>query len=100
MGRGGDRQISNCSRVLPELLKADASSTAASGPPRREQGRVDVRVGYGHQASAGYSYLIALRAAASGTDVDIRSADQWRPMLSKSRVTGYVQDCKPGTAIK
>jgi hypothetical protein len=31
MGRGGERQISNCSRVLPELLKADASSTAASG---------------------------------------------------------------------
>lgn len=31
MGSDGNRQISNCSRVLVELLKADASSTAANG---------------------------------------------------------------------
>ncbi|WP_404994198.1 hypothetical protein [Cupriavidus pauculus] len=90
-----DASVGDLVLCLKRKLGDDAEIEAYPEP-----GRVDVRVGYGHQASAGYSYLIALRAAASGTDVDIRSADQWRPMLSKSRVTGYVKDCKPGTAIK
>lgn len=64
-----------------------------------EPGKVDVRVGYGNRADAGYSYLVSLRAAQRGTDVEIRSAGEWRPLLSQGRVTGYVKDCKPGTAV-
>lgn len=96
----GDQFHSNASvgdLVLCLKQKLDDNATVVAYP---EPGKVDVRVGYGHRADAGYSYLVNLRAARQGTDVQIRSAGDWRPMLSKGRVTGYVKDCKPGTATR
>lgn len=85
-----DASVGDLVLCLKQKLGDDATVEAYPEP-----GKVDVRVGYGHRADAGYSYLINLRAARHGTDVQIRSAGDWRPMLSKSRVTGYVKDCKP-----
>lgn len=90
-----DASVGDLVLCLKRKLGDDATVEAYPEP-----GKVDVRVGYGHRADSGSSYLISLRAAAQGTDVDIRSADQWRPMLSQGRVTGYVKDCKPGTAVR
>ncbi|GJG94753.1 hypothetical protein [Cupriavidus pauculus] len=88
-----DASVGDLVLCLKRKLGDDATVMAFPEP-----GKVDVRVGYGSRADAGYSYLINLRAARQGTDVQIRSAGDWRPMLSKGRVTGYVKDCKPGTA--
>lgn len=85
-----DASVGDLVLCLKQKLGDDATVEAYPEP-----GKVDVRVGYGHRADAGYSYLINLRAARQGTDVQIRSAGDWRPMLSKGRVTGYVKDCKP-----
>ncbi|MGO4304460.1 hypothetical protein [Cupriavidus sp. RAF12] len=90
-----DASVGDLVLCLKQKLGDDATVLAYPEP-----GKVDVRVGYGHRADAGYSYLISLRAAAQGTDVAIRSAGEWRPMLSQGRVTGYVQDCKSGTAVR
>ncbi|WP_066740680.1 hypothetical protein [Cupriavidus sp. D384] len=90
-----DASVGELVLCLKQKLGDDATVEAYPEP-----GKVDVRVGYGHRADAGYSYLINLRAARQGTDVQIRSAGDWRPMLSKGRVTGYVKDCKPATAAR
>lgn len=90
-----DASVGDLVLCLKQKLGDDATVQAYPEP-----GKVDVRVGYGHRADAGTSYLISLRAARQGTDVEIRSAGDWRPMLSKSRVTGYVKNCKPGTAVR
>ncbi len=90
-----DASVGDLVLCLKRKLGDDASVLAYPEP-----GKVDVRVGFGNRADAGYSYLINLRAAAPGTNVEIRSAGDWRPMLSKSRVAGYVKDCKPGSAVR
>lgn len=90
-----DASVGDLVLCLKQKLGDDANVQAYPEP-----GKVDVRVGFGHRADAGYSYLINLRAARQGTDVDIRSAGEWRPMLSQGRVTGYIKDCKPGTAAR
>ncbi|WER49211.1 hypothetical protein CupriaWKF_18790 [Cupriavidus sp. WKF15] len=63
-----------------------------------EPGKVDVRIGSATRADTAYFYLVSLRQAQQGTDVEIRSSGEWRPTMSPSRVAGWVQDCKPGTA--
>ncbi|PLP98282.1 hypothetical protein [Cupriavidus pauculus] len=90
-----DASVGDLVLCLKQKLGDDATVEAYPEP-----GKVDVRVGYGHRADAGYSYLINLRAARQGTDVQIRSAGDWRPLLSKGRVTGYVKDCKPSAAAR
>lgn len=90
-----DASVGDLVLCLKQKLGDDANIVAYPEP-----GKVDVRVGYGHRADAGYSYLINLRAARQGTDVEIRSAGDWRPLLSQGRVAGYVKDCKPGTATR
>jgi len=91
-----DASVGDLVLCLKKKLGDDATVVAYPEP-----GKVDVRVGYGSRADAGYSYLINLRAAPrGGTDVEVRSAGDWRPMLSQSRVTGYVKDCKPGSASR
>ncbi|SDP09727.1 hypothetical protein SAMN04488595_104294 [Ralstonia sp. 25mfcol4.1] len=90
-----DASVGDIVVCLKQKLGDDANVLAYPEP-----GKVDVRVGYGHRADAGYSYLINLRAARQGTDVEIRSAGDFRPMLSQGRVTGYIKDCKPGTPAR
>lgn len=90
-----DASVGELVGCLKRKLGDDATVDAYPEP-----GKVDVRVGYGSRADAGYSYLINLRAARQGTDVQIRSAGDFRPLLSKGRVTGYVKDCKPAPAAR
>ncbi|RZT29029.1 hypothetical protein [Cupriavidus agavae] len=90
-----DASVGDLVLCLKRKLGDDADVLAYPEP-----GKVDVRVGYGHRADAGYSYLIRLRAARQGTNVEINSAGDFRPMLSQGRVTGYIRDCKPGTAVR
>lgn len=78
---------------LKARLDQDASIVAYPEP-----GKVDVRVGYAESADYRYFYLISLRRAQAGTNVEIRSAGEWRPLMSENRVAGWVEDCKPGTA--
>ena len=60
----------------------------------------DVRVGYGHRADSGSSYLISLRAASQGTDVDIRIED---PGVSRRhcevRADGVLLPCEPASEL-
>ncbi|CAG2136309.1 hypothetical protein LMG31506_01645 [Cupriavidus yeoncheonensis] len=63
-----------------------------------EPGKVDVRIGSATRADTAYFYLVNLRQAQQGTDVEIRGSGEWRPTMSPSRVAGWVQDCKPGMA--
>ncbi|KAI3593516.1 hypothetical protein D9X30_1243 [Cupriavidus sp. U2] len=90
-----DASVGDIVVCLKQKLGDDANVLAYPEP-----GKVDVRVGYGHRADAGYSYLINLRAARQGTDVEIRSAGDFRPMLSQGRVTGYIKNCQPGTPAR
>jgi len=90
-----DASVGDLVLCLKRKLGDDANVMAYPEP-----GKVDVRVGYGSRADAGYSYLIRLRAAQQGTNVEISTAGDFRPLLSQGRVTGYVRDCKPGTAVR
>jgi len=90
-----DASVGDLVLCLKRKLGDDANVMAYPEP-----GKVDVRVGYGNRADAGYSYLIRLRAAQQGTNVEISTAGDFRPLLSQGRVTGYVRDCKPGTAVR
>jgi hypothetical protein len=63
-----------------------------------EGGKVDIRVGYAQAADTRYFYVVALRQAAQGSNVEVRSAGEWRLMMSQSKLVGIAEDCKPGTA--
>lgn len=78
---------------LKQKLGEDASIVAYPEP-----GKVDVRVGYAGHADASYFYVVSLRQAGRGSDVEIRSAGEWRPLMREGRIQGMVEDCKPGTA--
>lgn len=83
---------------LKSRLKDDATVIAYPEP-----GRVDIRIGDGSRADTHYFHLVSLSqigggANGGGTRVEIRSADEWHPLLSGKRVAGMVEDCKPGTA--
>lgn len=78
---------------LKEKLREDANILAYPEP-----GRVDVRVGYASHADSRYFYVISLRQAARGTDVEVRSSGEWRPLMRPGRIQSMVEDCKPGTA--
>jgi hypothetical protein len=88
-----DASVSDLVLCLKGRLKEDASIVAYPEP-----GKVDVRVGRAESADTRYFYLISLRQAQRGTDVEIRSAGEWHPLMSPGRVAGMVEDCKPGTA--
>ncbi|WP_420992232.1 hypothetical protein ACKI2N_030845 [Cupriavidus sp. 30B13] len=60
-----------------------------------EPGRVDIRVGRIDNSEYRYFRLISLRRAGDGTDVEIRSSDEWHPLLSVGRISGMVEDCAP-----
>lgn len=82
---------------LVQCLKSKLQEEA-SIVPYSEPGKVDVRVGYASSSDTRYFYLINLRRAAQGTDVEIRSAGEWHPILRQGRIEGIVEDCKPGMA--
>ncbi|MGO4331736.1 hypothetical protein AB4Z48_36140 [Cupriavidus sp. 2TAF22] len=63
-----------------------------------EPGRVDIRVGRADNSEYRYFHLISLRRAQDGTDVEIRSADEWHPLISAGRISGMVEDCVPAKA--
>lgn len=58
-----------------------------------EPGKVDIRVGRASDTDQRYFHLVSLRRTQQGTDVEIRSADEWHPMMSTGRITGMVEDC-------
>jgi hypothetical protein len=60
-----------------------------------EPGKVDIRVGRAGDAEYRYFHLISLRRAREGTDVQIRSAGEWHPLMSAGRITGMVENCGP-----
>jgi len=88
-----DASVSDLVLCLKAKLEEDANIVAYPEP-----GKVDVRVGYAESADYRYFYLINLRRAPQGTNVEIRSSGEWRPLLSPGRVAGMVENCKPGTA--
>jgi hypothetical protein len=94
----------------PKVIHSDASSSdlvvclkgrlndEAKVIAYPEPGKVDIRIGDAGGTDSHYYHLIGLRPARTGTTVEIRSADEWHPMLSPNRVAGMVRDCKPGAA--
>ncbi|WP_043365824.1 MULTISPECIES: hypothetical protein [Cupriavidus] len=60
-----------------------------------EPGRVDIRIGSTDNSEYRYYHLVSLRRGGEGTEVEIRSADEWHPLLSGGRVRGMVEDCAP-----
>lgn len=88
-----DASVSDLVLCLKGRLKEDASIVAYPEP-----GKVDVRVGRAESVEVRHFYLISLRQAQQGTDVEIRSSGEWHPLMSPGRVAGMVEDCKPGTA--
>jgi len=88
-----DASVGDLVLCLKSRLKEDANIQAYPEP-----GKVDVRVGNASNADSRYFYLISLRQAERGTDVEIRSAGEWRPLMSQGRIAGMVEDCKPSAA--
>ena len=82
---------------LVQCLKSKLQEEATI-VPYAEPGKVDIRIGHASASEMRYFYLIYLRAAAQGSDVEIRSAGEWHPILRQGRIEGIVEDCKPGTA--
>jgi hypothetical protein len=82
---------------LVQCLKSKLEEEA-SIVPYPEPGKVDVRVGYASSSDTRYFYLVNLRRATQGTDVEIRSAGEWHPLLRQGRIEGIVENCKPGAA--
>jgi hypothetical protein len=82
---------------LVQCLKSKLQEEA-SIVPYSEPGKVDVRVGYASSSDTRYFYLVSLRRAEQGTNVEIRSAGEWHPILRQGRIQGIVEDCKPGAA--
>lgn len=85
--------VSDLLLCLKGWLKEDATVIAYPEP-----GKVDIRIADGGQAESKYFHVVSLRQARDGTTVEVRSADEWHPMMSTGRVVGRVEDCKPGTA--
>lgn len=85
--------VSDLVLCLKGRLKDDATVIAYPEP-----GRVDIRIADGGQADAHYFHVVGLSQARNGTRVEIRSADEWHPLMSASKVAGIVEDCKSGTA--
>lgn len=85
--------VSDLVLCLKGRLGDDASVVAYPEP-----GRVDIRVGRAQDSDYRFFHLISLRRAQEGSDVEIRSADEWHPWLSASRIAGMVDDCVPGKA--
>jgi hypothetical protein len=88
-----DASVGDLTLCLKSRLREEANVLAYPEP-----GKVDVRIGSATRSDTGYFYIVSLRQARQGTDVEIRSSGEWRPTMSPSRVAGWVQDCKPGMA--
>jgi hypothetical protein len=84
---------------LVQCLKSKLQEEATI-VPYAEPGKVDIRIGHASASEMRYFYLIYLRAAAQGSDVEIRSAGEWHPILRQGRIEGIVEDCKPGAAAR
>ncbi|CAG9167084.1 hypothetical protein [Cupriavidus pampae] len=88
-----DASVSDLVVCLKTWLREDATVIAYPEP-----GKVDIRIADGGQAESKYFHLVSLRQARAGTTVELRSADEWHPLMSAGRVTGKIESCKPGTA--